>query len=191
MALFFFDSSALVKRYIREQGADAMQFSTAVLLSQTLRNAQFRPLTVVSADDRLLQAASDQGLTVENPNLHGMAYISLSSNDTTGTRHNCGESGSRSSTGRTMPPLVSVGHKNSSPLRRWGAFEELWHWSSALWRNALACPRAKLNQEHKQKRNSIGRWRVTTTTAFPKSNGSSAASRGSLHRQILQRSSTR
>jgi hypothetical protein len=70
MALFFFDSSALVKRYIREQGADAIQLSTAVLLSQTLRNAQFRPLTVVSADDRLLQAVSDQGLTVENPNLH-------------------------------------------------------------------------------------------------------------------------
>jgi hypothetical protein len=50
--------------------ADAIQLSTAVLLSQTLQNAQFGPVILASADDRLLQAASAQGLAVENPNLH-------------------------------------------------------------------------------------------------------------------------
>lgn len=35
-----------------------------------------------------------------------------SSNATTGTRHNCGEYGWRSSIGRTMPPLVLAGHRS-------------------------------------------------------------------------------
>ena len=85
MALYFFDSSALVKRYVREQGsvwvrktveedviqravalmntyplrtADAIQVSTAILLSRTLHEVQVGPVIVASADDRVLQAAS-------------------------------------------------------------------------------------------------------------------------------------
>jgi predicted nucleic acid-binding protein len=49
--------------------ADAIQLSTAVQLNQTLQEAQFGPVIVVSADDRILHAASDEGLPIENPNL--------------------------------------------------------------------------------------------------------------------------
>jgi predicted nucleic acid-binding protein len=126
MALYFFDSSALVKRYVREQGsawvreitategghlihlslltsteiasalarrqrlrmeedliqraislvqlyplrsADAIQVATAVELSLTLQEAQFGPVIVASADDRVLQAARQEGLPAENPHL--------------------------------------------------------------------------------------------------------------------------
>lgn len=50
--------------------ADAIQLSTALLLAQTLRDAHFDPVVVASADDRILQAASREGLPVENPNVH-------------------------------------------------------------------------------------------------------------------------
>jgi|SRR5882724_3377783 len=50
--------------------ADAIQLSTAMLLSQALQEAQFAPVIVASADDRILQAASHEGLPVENPHLH-------------------------------------------------------------------------------------------------------------------------
>jgi uncharacterized protein len=50
--------------------ADAIQVLTAVLLRQTLQEAQFGPVTVASADDRVLQAATQEGLPAENPNLY-------------------------------------------------------------------------------------------------------------------------
>ena len=50
--------------------ADAIQLSTALLLAQTLRDAHFDPVIVASADDRILRAASREGLPVENPNIH-------------------------------------------------------------------------------------------------------------------------
>jgi hypothetical protein len=50
--------------------ADAIQVSTAILLSRTLHEVQFGPVIVASADDRVLQAASQEGLPSENPNLH-------------------------------------------------------------------------------------------------------------------------
>jgi uncharacterized protein len=50
--------------------ADAIQLSTAMLLSQALQEAQLDPVIVASADDRVLQAASHEGVPVENPNVH-------------------------------------------------------------------------------------------------------------------------
>ena len=50
--------------------ADAIQVSTAQLLSQTLNRAQVGQVIVASSDDRVLQAASQEGLPIENPNLH-------------------------------------------------------------------------------------------------------------------------
>jgi predicted nucleic acid-binding protein len=50
--------------------ADAIQVSTAMLLSQTLHGAQLGLLIVSSADDRVLLATSQEGLPIENPNLH-------------------------------------------------------------------------------------------------------------------------
>jgi uncharacterized protein len=49
---------------------DAIQVSTAIRLSQALHEAQLGQIIVASADDRVLQAASQEGLPIENPNLH-------------------------------------------------------------------------------------------------------------------------
>ena len=49
--------------------ADAIQLATALQLSQTLQEAQFGSAIVVSADDRILDAAQHEGLPIENPNL--------------------------------------------------------------------------------------------------------------------------
>jgi predicted nucleic acid-binding protein len=49
--------------------ADAIQLATAVQLNQALQEAQLGPATVVSADDRILDAALYEGLPIENPNL--------------------------------------------------------------------------------------------------------------------------
>ena len=51
------------------RSADAIQLATAVVLRHTLREAQFGPIVVTSADDRILQAAIQEDLPVENPNL--------------------------------------------------------------------------------------------------------------------------
>jgi predicted nucleic acid-binding protein len=60
---------SLVQRYPL-RSADAIQVATAVELSLTLQEAQFGPVIVASADDRVLQAARQEGLPVANPNLH-------------------------------------------------------------------------------------------------------------------------
>jgi predicted nucleic acid-binding protein len=49
--------------------ADAIQLSTAVQLNQTLQEAQLGPVIMASADDRLLQAAASESLSIVNPNL--------------------------------------------------------------------------------------------------------------------------
>ena len=50
--------------------ADAIQVSTAIRLSQVLHEAQLGQVIVASADDRVLQTASQEGLPIENPHLH-------------------------------------------------------------------------------------------------------------------------
>jgi len=59
---------SLVQRYPL-RSADAIQVATAVELNLTLQEAQFGPVIVTSADDRVLQAARQEGLPVANPNL--------------------------------------------------------------------------------------------------------------------------
>jgi hypothetical protein len=51
------------------RSADAIQLATAVTLHDSFQAARFGPITVASADDRVLQAASQEGLPVENPTL--------------------------------------------------------------------------------------------------------------------------
>jgi hypothetical protein len=59
---------SLLRRYPLRT-ADAIQLATAIELSQTLQEAQLGPAIVVSADDRILEAAPHEGLPTENPNL--------------------------------------------------------------------------------------------------------------------------
>lgn len=56
MAVYFFDSSAVVKRYVRVNG-----YCLALGMPA---------LALVSADTDLNTAATAEGLTVENPNDH-------------------------------------------------------------------------------------------------------------------------
>jgi predicted nucleic acid-binding protein len=52
------------------RGYDAVQLAAALTLNSVLTQAQFPPLTFVAADDDLLKAAQDEGLTTDNPNWH-------------------------------------------------------------------------------------------------------------------------
>ncbi len=49
------------------RGYDAIQLAGALILNETLTQAQFPSLTFVAADDDLLQAAQNEKLTVVNP----------------------------------------------------------------------------------------------------------------------------
>ena len=49
---------------------DAVQLASALVASQALQAARLAPLVFLSADDRLNAAATDEGLTVDNPNTH-------------------------------------------------------------------------------------------------------------------------
>lgn len=49
---------------------DAVQLAAALIANATLITASLRPLTFLSADDRLLQAAQVEGLATDNPNAH-------------------------------------------------------------------------------------------------------------------------
>ncbi len=49
---------------------DAIQLGTAISVNQQLLSNNFLPLTFLSADDRLNDAASAEGLAVDNPNHH-------------------------------------------------------------------------------------------------------------------------
>jgi hypothetical protein len=61
MADYFFDTSALVKRHVSEAG------------SQQRQEAGFGPVTLVSADRDLNDAAIAEGLTLDDPNTHPSA----------------------------------------------------------------------------------------------------------------------
>jgi len=49
---------------------DAVHLATAVVANQRLADSGLTPLTFLSSDDRLNNAASAQGLAVDNPNHH-------------------------------------------------------------------------------------------------------------------------
>lgn len=59
----------LAKRH-RLRGYDAVQLAAAVTFQTMLASAQLPALTFLSADVLLLQAAQQEGLLVDNPNLH-------------------------------------------------------------------------------------------------------------------------
>ena len=54
----------------RLRGYDAVHLASALRLNRTLVAVQSPPLTLVAADDDLLDAAQAEGLQTENPNLH-------------------------------------------------------------------------------------------------------------------------
>jgi len=49
---------------------DAMQLASALTIGQVLATVEQPRLILLSADDRLLTAAKNEGLQVDNPNLH-------------------------------------------------------------------------------------------------------------------------
>jgi predicted nucleic acid-binding protein len=49
---------------------DAVQLASALTTNEVLQNANLPPLTFLTADDRLLNAAQVEGLATDNPNLH-------------------------------------------------------------------------------------------------------------------------
>jgi uncharacterized protein len=50
---------------------DATHLATALIAQQFLASQSYPSLVFLSADDRLIRAASAEGLAVDNPNLHG------------------------------------------------------------------------------------------------------------------------
>ena len=52
------------------RGYDAVQLSSALRASLALQAARLPPLLFLSSDDRLIAAATHEGLTTDNPNSH-------------------------------------------------------------------------------------------------------------------------
>ena len=77
MAVYFIDSSALVKRYISETGSTWIlnlfnpssnhEVLVASITGVCIAN-NLPPIIFVSADNELNAAATSEGLTIENPN---------------------------------------------------------------------------------------------------------------------------
>lgn len=63
------EAKNLAKKYAL-RGYDAVQLATALQTNQRRANAGLQPLTLLSADTDLNDAATAEGLTVENPNNH-------------------------------------------------------------------------------------------------------------------------
>lgn len=61
------DLAVELTRRQKLRGYDAIQLAGALILNETLTQAQFPSLTFVAADDGLLQAAQNENLTVVNP----------------------------------------------------------------------------------------------------------------------------
>lgn len=60
---------ALPQRH-RLRGYDAVQLATALAADRALRAANLAPLSFIAADRDLLAAAREEGLAVDDPNLH-------------------------------------------------------------------------------------------------------------------------
>lgn len=52
------------------RGYDAVQLAVALTVNNTLLSQQISPLIFVSADQDLLTAASNEGLSIDDPNQH-------------------------------------------------------------------------------------------------------------------------
>ena len=52
------------------RGYDAVHLATAIVLNTALLEAELSPLTFVSADEILCEAARGEGLPADNPNEH-------------------------------------------------------------------------------------------------------------------------
>lgn len=65
-----FDEAMLVARKHRLRAYDAVQLAVALDLHLLHQKAGFGPMTFISADGKLNEAATAEGLVVENPNLH-------------------------------------------------------------------------------------------------------------------------
>lgn len=60
---------ALTQRH-RLRGYDAVQLATSLSIDEVYRRADMPPLTLLSADHDMLNAALAEGLAVDNPNMH-------------------------------------------------------------------------------------------------------------------------
>jgi hypothetical protein len=93
VSAYFLDTSALVKRYIDETGSawlraivdpalnpflvisqllvvEVHSLATALTSNRLLSDSGLPALTFLCADDRLLDAATAEGLATDNPNCH-------------------------------------------------------------------------------------------------------------------------
>lgn len=77
VAAYYLDTSALVKQYVDETGSAwirdlvaAVHLASALAMHRPLVQADQPGLTFLCADDRLLDAAKTQGLTVDHPDRH-------------------------------------------------------------------------------------------------------------------------
>jgi len=70
VASYFFDSSALVKRYAIERVYDAVQLAAVLAANDENLAAGAPNLTLIPADNALNSAAIAEGLAVDNPNHH-------------------------------------------------------------------------------------------------------------------------
>lgn len=59
----------LLDRYVL-RAYDSIQLASALIANQILVERELPPLIFISADARLLQVATAEGLAVDNPNLH-------------------------------------------------------------------------------------------------------------------------
>jgi hypothetical protein len=71
---YFVDSSGLVKRYVREDGTGWVRRLTrrspSTVINQKEQDAGFAPVTLISADQALNDAAQAEGLIVDDLNRH-------------------------------------------------------------------------------------------------------------------------
>ncbi len=67
--VFYLDTSALVKRYVAKAGSTWMTGLCNPVTGNEMAT-ELPPPTFIAADDDLLQAAQDEGLLTDNPNLH-------------------------------------------------------------------------------------------------------------------------
>ncbi|MDI6751429.1 MAG: type II toxin-antitoxin system VapC family toxin [bacterium] len=52
------------------RGYDAIQLATASVINEAMIKKNLSPLIFLSADDNLIEAAKEEGLLTDNPNLH-------------------------------------------------------------------------------------------------------------------------